>query len=464
MIPDSGDQPNWIYADATRKVNQYPTADKPITSIANTANKAFNSRLNDWQTLLQKQNAKAFLTNANDFRGTAGPAGENGALTQFNELFVNQDRQNVWSNPTEFASTRPACDPRLEETAKKCFKDAFNNDRDFVDGNFCVHIPGFNGYVLNDVNQKQIDSDSGSAIPNQLSTEAQISVEVKDSIIANLVLLIESDLIDGSTSALNNHIPPGAYTFTRAAKRVCDPKCPVPSDWSPWTCHCPKSGDANPDNLVDCRCGSQTRSRIQTCTNVEGVTCNIYHDGLKPFVNNAPNFAAAASEYNTCKAYGYGQYLDNGLDPVYRPVAQSLKTVIDYDVGSSVDDLMKWYPGRNQDSPCTKDLVVTENTFRQYLEDPSRNDFSFAREDDTCAATNTEVKVVETQCDKSCGCGTYTKTYTCFYKGGDQDGEAVPVDSEDYSCSCPKNKGKVTIDMPLQCYLSLRLPVSLVTF
>ena len=129
------------------------------------------------------------------------------------------------------------------------------------------------------------------------------------------------------------------------------------------------------------------------CTNVAGVTCNIYHDGLTPFVNGAANFNASASEYNTCKAYGYGQYLNNTYSPVYGPVGNSLKNVIEYEAGSSVDDLMKWYPGQNQDSPCTQPVpVVSKNMFKEHLEDPSKNEFSFAREDDTCAITSTEVK------------------------------------------------------------------------
>ena len=132
--------------------------------------------------------------------------------------------------------------------------------------------------------KRQIESESGLArIPAEtLPALSQISVSLKDAIIANIVLLIESSLIEQTSSGLNDHIPGGVYTFSRTAKRVCDPRCPVPSDWSPWTCHCPKSGDANPDDLVDCRCGANTRSRIQTCTNVSGVTCNIYHDGLRP--------------------------------------------------------------------------------------------------------------------------------------------------------------------------------------
>ena len=270
---------------------------------------------------------------------------------------------------------------------------------------------------------------------------------MKYAIIANIVLLIESDLEQGNFAGLTALIP-GAE-FTRRERRVCDPRCPVPSDWSPWTCHCPNSGDANPDGLVDCRCGANTRSRIQTCTNVEvgfgdDVTCNIYHDGLR-FVNGTENVNEAASEYNNCKRYGYGQYLENNT-AVYGSVANSLKGVIEYDAGTSVGDLMKWYPGQNRDSPCTPGQEVSQEMFRQYLEDPSGNDFSFAREDDTCAATKSEVKVTETQCNKSCGCGTYTKTYTCVYKGGDQNGEAVPEDSDDFKCSCPANKGRVLKD------------------
>ena len=123
-------------------------------------------------------------------------------------------------------------------------------------------LNGSSGFLFVLILKIQIVSNSGSAIPNILSL-AQISVREKDSIIANLVLLLESDLIAESNSALNTQFPPGYFTFTRTAKRVCDPRCPVPSDWSPWTCHCPKSDDDNPDDLVDCRSGSQKRSRIQ---------------------------------------------------------------------------------------------------------------------------------------------------------------------------------------------------------
>ena len=108
-----------------------------------------------WQTLLNQQNADQFLENANDFSQTSGPAGENGGLTVFNELFVIKDRQKVWSDENEFASNRPACDPRLEITAKICFNDAFNADGHLNGYNFCVHIPGFSGYNLDDVRTRQ---------------------------------------------------------------------------------------------------------------------------------------------------------------------------------------------------------------------------------------------------------------------------------------------------------------------
>ena len=44
-----------------------------------------------------------------------------------------------------------------------------------------------------------------------------------------------------------------------------------------------------------------------------------------------------------------GLHGNPSFSPVYGPVAQTLKNVIEYDAGSSVDYLMKWYPGRNQD-------------------------------------------------------------------------------------------------------------------
>ena len=84
---------------------------------------------------------------------TFGPAGENGDLTEFSYLFVKH-RQNVWSDPNEFTSIRLACDPRLEETAKICYDYAFNDNGD-LDNNFCVHIPGFSGYNLAEVQNRQ---------------------------------------------------------------------------------------------------------------------------------------------------------------------------------------------------------------------------------------------------------------------------------------------------------------------
>ena len=45
-------------------------------------------------SLLGNQGADAFLAEANDFRQTAGPAGDNEGLVQFFKLFVNLKRQS----------------------------------------------------------------------------------------------------------------------------------------------------------------------------------------------------------------------------------------------------------------------------------------------------------------------------------------------------------------------------------
>lgn len=94
------------------------------------------------------------MEKANDFTQTFGPAGQNGDLTVFSQLFVNNDAdwQKIWSDPNVYASNRLACDPRLEKTAKKCFNDAFNDKKN---NNFCTHIPRFNGYTLDVVKTRQ---------------------------------------------------------------------------------------------------------------------------------------------------------------------------------------------------------------------------------------------------------------------------------------------------------------------
>ena len=149
-------QPTWIYANALQKVNQYPTPDKPIKSIANKNHAEFSFRLKTWQGLLVAQGAAAFLEQSDDFRKTAGPAGEDEQL-EFSDLFVNErlERQSIWSDPVEsFASNRLACDPRLEESAKKCYHDAFDGNGDFLNI-FCTHIPGFGGYNLDQVQTRK---------------------------------------------------------------------------------------------------------------------------------------------------------------------------------------------------------------------------------------------------------------------------------------------------------------------
>ena len=148
------DQPTWVYADDKVKVNQYPTPDKKIKSKANTAHAKFSARLKTWQRLLKDQGADDFLEEADDFSDTRGPAGENEELDAFSHLFFpNNKRQSIWKDTEEFESRRLACDPRLEENAKKCYEDAFVNGV-FVD-KFCSHIPNFAGFTLNDVHLRK---------------------------------------------------------------------------------------------------------------------------------------------------------------------------------------------------------------------------------------------------------------------------------------------------------------------
>jgi hypothetical protein len=439
-LPEKNADRPWNYGAVAPAFNAYPTANKKIMTFANPT----FPKLDAMNALLVSDVPASF----DDSSIYAGPTGQDEKLEVFKNLMGGADynaRLQIYNDPEEYSSKRIACDPRLEEAAKDCFDDAFNADGDFT-GTFCTHINDnkFAGFDLETIRQRQIDSNSGDPIPATLTSEATIGVNLKDSIIANIVLLIESMLEDGLSSDLTAHIPE-AYTFFRSNKRVCDPQCPVPSEWSSWTCHCSKSGEANPDNLVDCQCGNQTRSRIQTCTIVEGYSCEIYHEGLTPFINGVPDYAGAAFEYNTqCDAYGYANYLDNKFQsPVYRSTG-NLKNIIDYLGTGTMDSLVaSHYPGPHAESQCFGNGVVSETMFRNKLADRTLQEFTYAREENTCAATNVQMISSETECTKTCGCGTYTKSYSCVYKGGENDGLPVPKDDDDYTCGCQEKPDEI---------------------
>ena len=448
-LPEKKADRPWIYEGAQPEFNQYPTPNKPITTLWNPAIDA--GRFNEINRLLAVEGQTPIPTSFNDASVYAGPSGQDEKLTNFKDLFIGlgyTDRETVYSDPETYASKRIACDPRLEETAKDCYEKAFDADGAFIatDSICSKSIPDFNGFTLEDVRQRQINSGSGSKIPTTLGNKPSIAVNVKESIIANTVLLIESYLEDGISAAITAHIDP-AYTYFRSNKRVCAPQCPVPSEWSPWTCHCSKSGLPNPDNLVDCQCGKQTRSRIQTCTIVENNSCEIYHEGITgpndlpyQFSSNNFDYSNAAAEFETCSAYGYQNYRENEYAQVYLR-GQNLKSVIDY-LGNGTDTSLTdtWYPGPHADDQCIGTQVVSKAAFINKLNNPTSDEFTFAREDDVCAATNVIMHEDVTECSKTCGCGTFTKTFTCKYKGGDNDGEDVPVDSDDYKCGCtPKD-------------------------
>ena len=432
----------WIYAGAQPAVNQYPTTNKPLATQWNPA--AEFTKLADMNAL------NADIPNSfTSAISLAGPAGQDEKLQTFKEVMEKfggadyEARETIYNDPEQWASKRIACDPRLEEVAKECYENAFDEATDVFLGTICADIPGFNGFDYADIRQRQIDSGSGIALPVNVPNQKNIGLDLKESIIANTVLQIEHFIEQDLSTAIREYIPP-AYTFFRSNKRVCDQKCPVPSEWSPWTCHCSKSGQANPDNLVDCQCGSQTRSRIQTCTTVEGISCEIYHDGLTPFTQfGLPNYDGAAIEYeDKCASYGYANFLDNiyKFDGKVYHHNRNLKSVIDYLGNGTEASLMKWYPGSHAEDQCFGSQVVSEAMFKSKLADPNLDEFTFALEEDTCASTNVLMRVSETECTKTCGCGTYTKSWECVYKGGDNDGEPVPVDSEDYTCGCtPKD-------------------------
>ena len=156
QLKDLNDPDNhrpWLYTDDSRTINQYPTADKPITSVANTAHPEFNARLAKWQTLLKEQGASAFPTSSDDFRNSAGPAADDEELTVFSQLFVDNGRRSSWKEPTVYSSQRIACDPRLEETAKICFDGAFDANGNF-NNVFCTHIADFDGFDLDQVQNR----------------------------------------------------------------------------------------------------------------------------------------------------------------------------------------------------------------------------------------------------------------------------------------------------------------------
>ena len=448
-LPDNEADRPWIYQGAQPAFNQYPTSNKKLTTKWNPG----FTKLAEMNALLAAEGQTAIPDTFDDARIYSGPSGQDEKLQYFKNLFELHggqgyiDRESIYKLPEQFSSRRLACDPRLEETAKICYDDAFDANGAFT-GTICTHIPGFGGFTLDDVRQRQIDSGSGDAIPATLGALANIGTDLKESIIANTVLLIESYMEDDISSALQDHIPE-AYTFFRSNKRVCDPQCPVPSEWSPWTCHCSKSGQPNPDNLVDCQCGKQTRSRIQTCTKVEGYSCEIYHEGLTRNTAGIFDYSQAAAEYQTCSAYGYQNYLDNEYAVVYQG-AGNLKSVIDYLGNGTETSLLKWYPGPHADDQCIGNQVVSQAAFKAKLADATLDEFTFAREDDTCAATNVQMIFAETDCSKTCGCGTKTKSYTCVYKGGDDDGKPVPVDSDDYKCGC-QDKPDEIIACNTQC-------------
>lgn len=100
-----------------------------------------------------------------------------------------------------------------------------------------------------------------------------------------------------------------------------------------------------------------------------------------------------------------------------------------YFVGTSAMNTAETCTGQNLGNP------VTAAAFKLAIEQSSNTDFSFAVEMGTCTP-GVEVIQTDTACDKTCGCGKFTRSYTCRYSG--TNGTIVPTDSDDYKCCANK--------------------------
>ena len=101
-----------------------------------------------------------------------------------------------------------------------------------------------------------------------------------------------------------------------------------------------------------------------------------------------------------------------------------------YFVGTSAMNTAETCTGQNLGNP------ITAAAFKLAIAEPSNTDFSFAVEMGTCTP-GVEVVQADTPCDKTCGCGKFTRTYTCKYSG--TNGTVVPADSPDYACCANKS-------------------------
>ena len=335
------------------------------------------------------------------------------------------DQASIYSDLATLTSVRPACDPRLPEAAEICYDSAFSSNGVFT-GLFC----GDGTFTIDDVKEKCLETNCGEVIGavNQAG-------DFKEAILVGITLLIE-DAFRNQNSVWKTRIP-GEIKVAEYQTLVCEPKCPNPSVWSSWNCWCEESaapGETNDLNLPDCKCGNQKRYRVQTCTTVTGGSCEMYHTPTR-----SPNF-------EVCENYGNRDFLAlvNGVSVnsvLYRSDL-TLRDFLDYN-GDTTDDTLvaQFYQPNSAFTACNYGYdIVDENDFRAELASATGR-FSFTVEEGTCSIAKVGMKVEEGSCDKTCGCGTFQRTSTCHYMNDDGTfGDAVPTDSDDYTCGCQENK------------------------
>ena len=119
-----------------------------------------------------------------------------------------------------------------------------------------------------------------------------------------------------------------------------------------------------------------------------------------------------------------------------------ISTIMNYAGVLSVDQIAaKYFQGTsamNTADTCTGQNLgnpITAASFKSAIQDTSNQDFTFAVEMGTCTP-GVEVIQTDTACDKSCGCGKFTRSFTCKYSG--VNGTVVPTDSDDYKCCATK--------------------------
>ena len=167
-----------------------------------------------------------------DWTTSKPPAGDGDELlfwddADFPDLYTNDERQFIYDTLGAIHSNRQACDVRLTITAEYCYDGMFNaNDEYDVYGSFCDE------FTLDDIKNKCTAAGCESTMTSDPVTKG----DGKDYIVEALVLLIE-DKIQEEDAKWTTYIP-SPYKKVLFKKGTCNPKCPQPTEWSPWSCWC----------------------------------------------------------------------------------------------------------------------------------------------------------------------------------------------------------------------------------